>query len=120
MNGRLDLPKLAAVLGMLGSDHDGEALAAALQAERMRRDAGWTWPELLLSPAPPPPLLPPHHGQTIADAIRLVLNRSDLLTDWEFEFVESISRASYPLREKQLAILERLVDKIQRAETRAA
>ncbi len=37
MNAVAALPKLAAVLGVMGSDHDGEALAAARTAERIRR-----------------------------------------------------------------------------------
>jgi len=39
--------KLAAVLGMLGSAHEGEALAAARMAERMRLELGLSWAELL-------------------------------------------------------------------------
>jgi hypothetical protein len=61
--------RLAAILGMLGSDHAGERAAAALQAEAFRRKHGLTWPELLAlptashepepqpqwTPSPPPP-----------------------------------------------------------------
>lgn len=48
--------RLAAILGMLGSDHAGERAAAALQAEAFRKRHGLTWSELLaLSPAAPPP-----------------------------------------------------------------
>ena len=32
--------RLIAILGMLGSEHDGERAAAALQATKMVRDAG--------------------------------------------------------------------------------
>ena len=42
-----EVDTLAKVLGMLGSDHDGEVLAAARQAERMRKETGRTWDELL-------------------------------------------------------------------------
>jgi hypothetical protein len=38
---------LARVLGMLGSSHDGEALAAARKAEEIRRGMGKTWQQLL-------------------------------------------------------------------------
>jgi hypothetical protein len=51
----LDRTRLACVLGMLGSDHDGEVLNAARAAERMRREAGLTWPEILKSEAVPEP-----------------------------------------------------------------
>lgn len=39
--------RLAAILGMLGSAHDGERLAAARQAEAMRRKLGLSWDEVL-------------------------------------------------------------------------
>lgn len=42
-----DLSVLAKILGMLGSEHDGEALTAARRAEDQRRKLGMTWAELL-------------------------------------------------------------------------
>lgn len=43
--------RLVAILGMLGSEHDGERASAALQAEIFRKKHGLTWPDLLaLSP----------------------------------------------------------------------
>jgi hypothetical protein len=42
-----DRERLAAILGMLGSDHAGERAAAALQAEAFRRKHGLTWAELI-------------------------------------------------------------------------
>jgi len=38
---------LAKILGMLGSDHQGEREQAAVQAERLRKKLGITWQELL-------------------------------------------------------------------------
>jgi hypothetical protein len=46
----LDLKKLGRVIAMVGSSHEGEALAALRLADRMLRDAGMRW-EDLLSPA---------------------------------------------------------------------
>jgi hypothetical protein len=52
--------RLAAILGMLGSDHAGERAAAALQAEAFRRRHRLTWTELLaIQPEPPLPDPPP-------------------------------------------------------------
>jgi hypothetical protein len=42
-----DKARLARVLGMLGSEHDGERANAALTAEKIRRQLGTTWEELL-------------------------------------------------------------------------
>ncbi len=44
--------RLAAILGMLGSAHDGEILAAAKAAEAERKRLGTTWRELLSAPSP--------------------------------------------------------------------
>jgi hypothetical protein len=35
------------VLGLLSSEHDGEVVVAARQAERLRRELGCSWNELL-------------------------------------------------------------------------
>ncbi len=42
--------KLVGVLGLLGSDFDGERSAAALLASRMLRDAGLQWDDLIGQP----------------------------------------------------------------------
>src|SRR5258708_3049155 len=42
--------RLAAILGMLGSEHDGEVLNAARQAEAERRRLSVTWGDLLAPP----------------------------------------------------------------------
>jgi Zn finger protein HypA/HybF involved in hydrogenase expression len=41
------LETLAKTLGMLGSDHEGEKLNAAEQAEKLRRELGMTWRQLM-------------------------------------------------------------------------
>ena len=60
MTALVDLHRLARVCGLFGSEHDGEVLAAARQAEKIRKKLGVTWEELLVpSPRPraadPPP-----------------------------------------------------------------
>lgn len=44
---KLDLPRLIKVLGMTGSVHDGEALAAMRTATKMMANAKVTWADLL-------------------------------------------------------------------------
>lgn len=44
----LDLQRLARVIAMGRSEHDGEALAAMRQADRLISEAGMTWHEVLL------------------------------------------------------------------------
>ena len=114
----LDRDRLAKLLGMMGSAHDGEVVAAARQVERLRADAGLTWPEILV-----PRLPPPRRGQnvrTVADAIDFVLQHEVVLTDWERGFVRDLRRLKYPISSRQLEVLERLFEKAQRAQARAA
>jgi hypothetical protein len=46
----LDLQKLARILGMCGSAHDGEVVNAARAADRMVKEAGTRWRDLLQTP----------------------------------------------------------------------
>jgi len=48
---KFDRERLVKLLGMLGSDHDGEVLNAARHIEAMVRTSGSDW-DKLLSPAP--------------------------------------------------------------------
>jgi hypothetical protein len=48
-----DRQRLIAILGMLGSEHAGERAAAALQADRLRKQLGVTWEQLLSDNAQP-------------------------------------------------------------------
>ena len=114
----LDRDRLAKLLGMMGSAHDGEVVAAARQVERLRADAGLTWPEILV-----PRLPPPQRGQnvrTFAEAVDFVIEHEFMLTAWERGFVRDLRRLKYPLSPRQLEVLERLFDKTRRAEARAA
>src|SRR5947207_15770801 len=114
----LDRDKLVRVLGMLGSSHDGEIAAAGRAADRLLRDAGLRWPDVIL-----PALTGPRRERnldTIRDTIEFVLEFEDVLSDWEVSFCRSIARARYRLSQKQLEVLDRLVEKCQRAKARAA
>ena len=115
----LDRDRFAKLLGMLSSRHDGEALAAARQAERLRADAGLTWPEILVPRLSAPQTKPKPEDQ-IADAIRFSLRHSEVMTEWEEEFLNSIAGQEFPLSEKQFAVLDRLFKKAQRAAAGAA
>jgi hypothetical protein len=51
-----DLVRLIRILGMLGSDHDGERAAAALAADKLVRGSGWNWWDLLAPARAPRPV----------------------------------------------------------------
>lgn len=84
--------KLLAVLDRLGSNHDGERAAAGLIAHRMASGLGG-WGALLSPPAeygrsPIKPMDPVAAHQRRA---RVMLTRTDLLSQWEQGFVRSVS-----------------------------
>jgi hypothetical protein len=101
-----DRARLAAILGRLGSDFDGERAAAGLLASRFMRDHGLTWPAVLAAPAPatpPPPATDWRRRATwCAEAV-------ELLSPWEAAFLASLGGRTKPPTEKQAAVLQRLV-----------
>lgn len=105
------------MLGLLGSDHSGEVLSAARQAESMRLTAGLTWQQILAPALPAPQAVVVLSAR---DAINFLLSRPDLLTVWERDFVGSLRRQRHPLSERQIEILDEIVLKIRRATARAA
>lgn len=102
--------KLAAILGRLGSDHDGERAAAGLLATRFVRDHGMTWPDLLAAPAPTTPPPPATDWQRRA---AWCAERAELLSLWEANFLGSMERRHKPPTAKQAAVIDRLVRRRQ-------
>lgn len=85
----LNVRLLASVLGRLGSDHDGEVLSAARQAEKMVRAAGASWADVLTKPSALAPqadapipyrgraVHPPHEGNWVATTLFLHRQAAD-------------------------------------------
>lgn len=112
MNAIVDRERIARVLGMLGSDHDGEVLAAARQAERLRRAARLTWPELIAGTPTPDPASD-SEPLDWRDAVTLCRAYPDRLTSWEAAFVENVAGYRSPPSARQQQILDRLVAKVR-------
>ena len=116
MTALVDRQRLARVCGLFGSEHDGEALAAARQAEKIRKKVGLTWEELLVPSirqrsADPPP-------ESLTDwrwACHFCLERYWSLTSWELDFVATIARYTKTPSAKQLIVLQRLVARCRKA-----
>ena len=66
---REDLVRLSRILGLLGSDHDGERAAAGLAAHKLVQACGVTWWELLAPRRAAPPEM-----QRPADPLQEPLN----------------------------------------------
>jgi hypothetical protein len=112
----VDLQRLARVCGPFGSEYDGEALAAARQAEKIRKKLGVTWEELLVpstrerAAAPPPEELTDWRW-----ACHFCLERYRSLTRWELDFVATVARYKKAPSAKQMIILQRLVTRCRNA-----
>jgi hypothetical protein len=115
--------KLAKVLSMLGSDHDGEIAAAGRRAHALVKGAGLTWGDVI-GPAtlPKPGVSSPHRcwrvPATPGDCAALCLRWSEVLTGWEAEFCRSLA-GRRRISPKQLAVLRRIATKVE-AVARAA
>ena len=116
MTALVDLQRLARVCGLFGSEHDGEALAAARQAEKIRKKVGLTWEELLVpsirqrSADPPPDDLTDWQW-----ACHFCLERYRSLTSSELDFVATVARYQKAPSAKQMIILQRLVARCRNA-----
>jgi hypothetical protein len=117
--------RIAKLLGMIGSNHDGEALNAARLADGLVREARVTWPAVLEPPAPAPsqPRYEPFDddwGETVdaldhfasCDAAGAFCRRHpDLLSDRELRFLATLP-GFRRLSAKQQDALRGLVTKV--------
>jgi enoyl-CoA hydratase/carnithine racemase len=102
--------KLAKLLGLLGSDFDGErAVAARLASEFLQRH-GLTWSELLTGT--------PQRDEARGDDWRALARRccahADALTAWERQFCRDLL-GFVRISPKQRAVLTRLAAKVAAA-----
>lgn len=107
--------KLAKVLGLLASDHDGEVAAAGRRANALLKGAGLTWDQLLTPPAPEARYRPPRRWRSPSspsDTAALCLQWSEVLTDWETDFLRSIV-GRLRVSPKQAEVLERISRKVE-------
>ena len=98
------LGKLARICGMLGSEHDGERAAAALQADRLVRGAGTTW-EALLAPSVAAPRQSEARRPRVFSPGELLANYGPALTPWERCFLATLVKHS-GWSKKQRAVLD--------------
>jgi hypothetical protein len=109
-----DRQRLAKLLGMAGSQHDGEALNAARLANRMVRERGITWFDVMLPPED-------RHSQQQATAdpsqdwrrtASACSRFPHLINRWEHEFLSGLPR--FPrLSRKQRGCLDAIVVRLR-------
>jgi hypothetical protein len=93
----LDRDKLAKMLGMLGSRHDGEVAAAGRSACTLLEDAGTTWSEVLTSPDGAGPSDRDKLAEAEAENRRLVIE----LTQRQLDIDNLIAEHQQEIRELQ-------------------
>jgi hypothetical protein len=85
--------KLARICGMFGSDHDGERAAAAQMADKLVKQQGLRWADVIsitpCSMAPPRPstVAKSDYERSIRSALR---DGAGVLNDWELGFLSSL------------------------------
>src|SRR5713101_4841001 len=138
----IDKEKLAKVLGLLGSDYDGEVVSAARRAQSLLADEGLTWFDVIVAPdndtsveacrqlihenyllrkeidrlsTKSSSAQPTYEKpETAREAINLCIAWTADLTDWEREFISSVAGWRGNLTEKKKQRLIRIVGKIER------
>lgn len=122
-----EVTRLRKLVGMLGSQHDGEKLAALRKIEALAASKGLHVHELLLDPPAPKPeperprqqQRPHSSAETIwraadwRERLQFLLNEAwtdrSLLTEWEEDFAESVLERDFRQpTPKQAAVLDRM------------
>jgi hypothetical protein len=114
----IDIDRFLKLVGLFGSEHDGERANAAGLATKMLREAGLTWEEFfdrLTAPAPTS-IAPQHHARRWSldheKAAEECLACGRRLTTWERGFLESMQNY-HRLSERQAEVLARICSKCE-------
>lgn len=108
-----DFQKFTKLLGMVSSDQDGEALAAARKATAWLKANNLAWPDVIREPEPsePVPAIPQH----VETAKGLLTHpAAEHCTPFERNFLVGIL-AFQSLSAKQAELLEKLSEKLENA-----
>jgi hypothetical protein len=125
------------VLGMLGSDFDGERAVAAKKISDIAKSCKLSIPDMMRlcyastaqqyrSPPPPPPNKEPWHTFGGDDGLLELLRQlaqewgPEPLSAWEANFVKDIcNRDPTYLSDKQIVVIERIIAKYEKCATGA-
>ena len=107
--------RLAKLAGMFGSAHAGERANAAQMADRLVRDSGLTWFDVIRPAAPAAEMSHEREWReprNWREAITAALNHEGSLTDWESSFVRSL-RTFRRLTPRQSDVLWKIIDRLR-------
>ena len=101
--------RLIKLLGMTGSDYDGEAVAAVRKANALLQAQGLTWSDVIAVVESAPKKGAWREPESWRDAVCVCLGLADSpLSQWDICFLHGISRR-HSLSEKQTVQLDRIV-----------
>jgi hypothetical protein len=107
-----ELRKLAGICARFGSPFDGERANAAALADRLVRDRGATWTDVLHAEPPVPVVIQPQAPRYWRQcAEELLFEHSSAVTEWEQGCLQSILQKGDALSHKQEVILRRIATK---------
>jgi hypothetical protein len=106
--------RLRKLLGMLGSDHEGERATAGKMADTLLRQHKLTWADVVGadSKGAAPRVRTWHEASGFREQAAECLAWPEVLTDWETEFLRSIS-GRWHLTPRQRHFLDRIVSKVR-------
>jgi len=112
-----DLKRLVHILGMLGSNFDGERAAAAKKADELVKRHRLTWEQVIIPALSRPEKEAPRQesGQDWQRKAWFCLSDTELLTQWEFKFCDDMTGRDREPSEKQIAVLNRIYEKVRRS-----
>jgi len=105
-----DLKRLELLLARTRSADDQAVLASIREANKMLDAEEVSWSVVLSSPSQPIPH-PQNRGQSLASLLEQIERSAGSLTDWEFEFIESVKKQHHSgraLSPKQMEVLRRI------------
>jgi hypothetical protein len=102
-----DRVRLTRLLGMLGSDHDGERANAGALAHRLIQQNGLQWNDVIVTPRGQKRDKPP-----INPDLNTAWHWIDQCSPWEQDFIRSVTRRN-TLSPKQQAVVTRIAEALR-------
>jgi hypothetical protein len=109
------IDRLRKLLGMLGTDHDGERAVAGRMASDLLRQHKLTWADVLgaeIRVEPAPRVRTWHEPRGHREAAAECMAWPEILTPWEVDFLKSIG-GRWKLSGRQTQCLERIIVKVR-------
>jgi len=121
---KIDKIKLAKLLGVLGSQHDGEILSAVRMVVKMLKEADTTWYQVLgveklddEEPEGPPVRTRQHRDDVICQKVKELLEFGYGFTEWEKNFLHSLKLLTR-YSPKQIEMIEAIYEQKGRRHAR--